>query len=73
MAPAIRNKYSEVLAKGSRKTIEASDEKGLDVFQRSWGDTTLTVGLNITDKETEYSHTQLFTVVNHYLSFGSDL
>lgn len=52
---AIRNKYSEVLAKGSRKTIEASDEKGLDVFQRSWGDTTLTVGLNITDKETEYT------------------
>lgn len=51
---AIRNKYSEVLAKGSRKTIEASDEKGLDIFQRSWGDTTLTVGLNITGKEAEY-------------------
>jgi len=52
---AIRNKYSEVLAKGSRKTLEASDEKGLDVFQRSHEGTTLTVGLNITDKETEYT------------------
>lgn len=52
---AIRNKYSEVLAKGSRKTLEASDEKGLDVFQRSHAGTTLTVGLNISDKETEYT------------------
>ncbi|MDE6607325.1 MAG: hypothetical protein K2K54_06185, partial [Lachnospiraceae bacterium] len=52
---AIRNKYSEVLAKGSRKTLEASDEKGLDVFQRSHAGTTLTIGLNITDKEIEYT------------------
>lgn len=56
---AIRNRYSEVLAKGTRTTLEASNEKGLDVFARTLGDTTLTVGLNISDKETEYTFSGL--------------
>lgn len=51
----IRNRYSKVLAKGSRKTIEADDSKGLDVFARSYAGTTLTVALNITNAPIEYT------------------
>ncbi len=51
----IRNRYSKVLAKGSRKTIDANDSKGLDVFSRSYAGTTLTVALNITNAPVEYT------------------
>ena len=51
----IRNRYSKVLAKGSRKTIEADNAKGLDVFARSYAGTTLTVALNITNAPIEYT------------------
>ncbi|MCM1211473.1 MAG: alpha-amylase family glycosyl hydrolase [Blautia sp.] len=44
----IRNRYSEVLSKGSRTTLKTDDS--VDVFQRSKGDTTLTVALNISDE-----------------------
>jgi hypothetical protein len=47
---AIRNAYTDVFAKGTRTTIAASDEEGYDVFSRSYGDTTLYVGLNIADE-----------------------
>ena len=52
---AIRNKYSDVLAKGSRATVTADNERGLDVFTRSYGGTTLTVALNITDQAQTYT------------------
>lgn len=50
---AIRNRYSEVLAKGTRTTITADDEKGLDVFSRSDDDTKLIVALNIGEEGQE--------------------
>lgn len=51
---SIRNKYSDVLAKGSRATVVADNERGLDVFTRSYGGTTLIVALNIKDEAQEY-------------------
>lgn len=51
---AIRNKYSDVLAKGSRTTVVADNERGLDVFTRSYGGTSLIVALNIRDAAQEY-------------------
>ena len=56
---AIRNKYSEVLAKGDRVTINADDTNGLDVFSRSYNGTTLRVALNITDEQQAYELTGL--------------
>lgn len=44
---AIRNEYTDVFARGSRATLLASDENGYDVFSRSYGGTTLYVGMNI--------------------------
>lgn len=44
---AIRNKYTDVFARGNRKTVAVSDEKGYDVVSRSYGGTTLYVGMNI--------------------------
>lgn len=52
---ALRNMYSEVFAKGTRTTISADDSKGLDVFTRSYGGTTLTVALNIKDQAQQYT------------------
>ncbi|MBD5514013.1 MAG: hypothetical protein HDR06_04980 [Lachnospiraceae bacterium] len=52
---AIRNMYSEVLAKGTRETI--STDNRLDVFTRSYGDTTLTIALNIDNQEKTYTLT----------------
>lgn len=46
---SIRNAYTDVFARGDRKTIMASDEKGYDVVSRSYQGTKLYVGLNIKD------------------------
>lgn len=46
----IRNDYTDVFARGSRKTVAASDEEGYEVISRSYGADTLYVGMNI--KET---------------------
>ena len=56
---AIRNRYSEVLAKGDRATIDADNDNGLDVFSRTYNGTTLRVALNIQDKEQTYTLTGL--------------
>ena len=50
---SIRNAYTDVFARGSRTSILSSDEDGYDVIARSYGDTTLYVGMNIKDKATE--------------------
>lgn len=44
---AIRNEYTDVFARGSRKTVVASDANGYDVMSRSYQGTTLYVGMNI--------------------------
>lgn len=44
---AIRNGYSELFARGDRQSVLVSDENGYDVFSRSYGGTTLYVGMNI--------------------------
>lgn len=44
---SIRNAYTDVFARGDRKTILASDENGYDIVSRSYQGTKLYVGLNI--------------------------
>ena len=46
---SIRNAYTDVFARGSRKVVASSDEEGYDVVSRSYGGTTLYVGMNIKD------------------------
>lgn len=46
---SIRNAYTDVFARGDRKTILASDENGYDIVSRSYQETKLYVGLNIKD------------------------
>lgn len=46
---SIRNAYTDVFARGSRNVVASSDEEGYDVIARSYGDTTLYVGMNIND------------------------
>ena len=41
----IRGEYSDVFAKGNRTSVAVSDEKGYDVFQRSYEDSTVIVAL----------------------------
>lgn len=50
---SIRNAYTDVFARGSRTSILSSDKDGYDVIARSYGDTTLYVGMNINKKATE--------------------
>ena len=50
---SIRNAYTDVFARGSRTSILSSDEDGYDVIARSYGGTTLYVGMNINEKATE--------------------
>lgn len=50
---SIRNAYTDVFARGSRTSVVSSDETGYDVIARSYGDTTLYVGMNIKEKATE--------------------
>lgn len=44
---AIRNEYTDVFARGDRKAVAVSDADGYDVVSRSYGGTTLYVGMNI--------------------------
>ena len=46
---SIRNAYTDVFARGSRNVVASSDEEGYDVVSRSYGGTTLYVGMNIKD------------------------
>lgn len=46
---SICNAYTDVFARGDRKTILASDENGYDIVSRSYKGTKLYVGLNIKD------------------------
>lgn len=50
---SIRNAYTDVFARGSRNVVASSDEEGYDIIARSYGDTTLYVGMNINEKATE--------------------
>lgn len=45
----IRNAYTDVFARGSRNVVAGSDEECYDVVSRSYGGTTLYVGMNIKD------------------------
>ncbi|MBD5545126.1 MAG: alpha-amylase [Lachnospiraceae bacterium] len=47
---SIRNKYTALFAKGSRITVEVSDENGYDITSRSYGGETIYMGLNIKDQ-----------------------
>lgn len=50
---SIRNAYTDVFARGSRNVVASSDEEGYDVVSRSYGGTTLYVGMNIKDAAKE--------------------
>lgn len=50
---SIRNAYTDVFARGSRTVVAGSDEEGYDVVSRSYGGTTLYVGMNIKDTAKE--------------------
>lgn len=50
---SIRNAYTDVFARGSRTVVASSDEEGYDVVSRSYGGTTLYVGMNINDTAKE--------------------
>lgn len=50
---SIRNAYTDVFARGSRKVVASSNEECYDVVSRSYGGTTLYVGMNIKDTAKE--------------------
>lgn len=50
---SIRNAYTDVFTRGSRNVVASSDEEGYDVVSRSYGGTTLYVGMNIKDAAKE--------------------
>lgn len=50
---SIRNAYTDVFTRGSRTVVASSDEEGYDVVSRSYGGTTLYVGMNINDTAKE--------------------
>ena len=50
---SIRNAYTDVFTRGSRTVVAGSDEEGYDVVSRSYGGTTLYVGMNIKDTAKE--------------------
>lgn len=50
---SIRNAYTDVFARGSRKVVASSNEEVYDVVSRSYGGTTLYVGMNIKDTAKE--------------------
>lgn len=50
---SIRNAYTDVFARGSRNVVASSDKEGYDIIARSYGDTTLYVGMNINDTAKE--------------------
>lgn len=49
----IRRTYQDVFASGARETILVSDEKGYDVFSRSYDDTTILVALQVKNQAQE--------------------
>lgn len=50
---AIRNAYTDVFARGNRSTVAASDAEGYEVISRSYGNSTLYVGMNVKEAEKE--------------------
>lgn len=46
---AIRNDYSALLSKGTRKNIATSNDEGYSVFERAYNGNALTVALNVKD------------------------
>lgn len=50
---AIRNAYTDVFARGNRSTVAASDADGYEVISRSYGNSTLYVGMNVKEAEKE--------------------
>ena len=50
---AIRNAYTDVFARGNRSTVAASDTDGYEVISRSYGNSTLYVGMNVKEAEKE--------------------
>lgn len=50
---AIRNAYTDVFARGNRNTVIASDADGYEVISRSYGNSTLYVGMNVKEAEKE--------------------
>lgn len=50
---SIRNAYTDVFTRGSRNVVASSDEGGYDVVSRTYGGTTLYVGMNIKDAAKE--------------------
>lgn len=46
---AIRNDYSALLSKGTRKNIATSNDEGYSVFERAYDGNALTVALNVKD------------------------
>lgn len=48
---AIRNAYTDVFARGNRNTVTASDADGYEVISRSYGNSTLYVGMNVKEAE----------------------
>ena len=50
---AIRNAYTDVFARGNRSTVAVSDADGYEVVSRSYGNSTLYVGMNVKEAEKE--------------------
>lgn len=50
---AIRNTYTDVFARGNRSTVAVSDADGYEVISRSYGNSTLYVGMNVKEAEKE--------------------
>lgn len=50
---AIRNTYTDVFARGNRSTVAVSDAEGYEVISRSYGNSTLYVGMNVKEAEKE--------------------
>ena len=50
---AIHNTYTDVFARGNRSTVAASDAEGYEVISRSYGNSTLYVGMNVKEAEKE--------------------
>lgn len=50
---AIRNAYTDVFARGNRSTVAVSDVDGYEVISRSYGNSTLYVGMNVKEAEKE--------------------
>ena len=50
---SIRNAYTDVFARGNRSTVAVSDADGYEVISRSYGNSTLYVGMNVKEAEKE--------------------